>query len=164
MITIEPTKESIDEAKKLAKEMGKLNNSITDGKGNIAGFLGEVLARKLLNATQSNTYNYDIILSDGKTVDVKTKRTNHKPKDYYDCSVAALNTKQKCDYYAFMRVMNDYSKAWFIGLIPKETYLNSSSFMKKGDIDKDNNFTVRSDCYNMSINKVGTHSEHEEYV
>ena len=164
MITIKPSEESINEAKKLAKDMGKLNNSITEGQGNVAGFLGEVLVRKLLNANQSNTYNYDLILSDGKTVDVKTKRTGYKPKEYYDCSVAALNTKQKCDYYAFVRVMNDYSKAWFIGLIPKEKYFKSSIFMKKGEIDPDNNFTVKSDCYNMSINNIGIYSEHEEYV
>jgi len=163
MITIIPSKESIEEAKQLAKEMGKLNNSITKGDGNIAGFLGEVLVRKLLKGKQTNSYDYDLTLFDGKTVDVKTKRTKVRPKEYYDCSIAKLNTKQKCHYYAFVRILSDMSKAWFIGLIPKETYFKNSLLLKKGEIDPDNNYVVKSDCYNVSINNIEIYSEHKKY-
>ena len=164
MIEIKPSLDSINEAKSMANEMGKLRNSITKGDGNIAGFLGEIMMRKYFNAEQSNTYDYDLTLPDGMTVDVKTKRTSVKPKEHYDCSIAALNTKQRCDYYAFVRVLNDYSRGWFLGLIPKEDYFKSSLLMRKGDIDPDNNFTVKTDCYNMSINNLAIYSKHEKYL
>ena len=40
---IKITKEEVSLAKELSVEMGKLNNSITKGKGNITGFLGEII-------------------------------------------------------------------------------------------------------------------------
>lgn len=163
MISISVTDESIQEATEMANDMGKLRNSITSGDGNIAGFLGEVLVRKLLNAEQQNTYQYDLMLPNGLTIDVKTKRTKVKPLDYYECSVAALNTEQQCKYYAFMRVSNDYKRAWFIGLIPKIIYFHKARKLTKGDVDGDNNFIVKSDCYNMSIKDVWLYSEHKEY-
>lgn len=163
MIRILPTASSIEEATEMAEEMGRLRNSITEGNGNIAGFLGEVLTRKLLGADQGNTYDYDIILNDGSTVDVKTKRTGVEPKDYYDCSVAALNTRQKCDYYAFVRVKDDYTFAWFLGLIPKQFYFNEARLLKKGHTDGDNGFIVKSDCYNMTISDIWSNSKHDLY-
>jgi len=163
IIEVIPSKESIEEATKMAEEMGTLKNSITEGDGNVAGFLGEVLVRKLLKAEQKNTYDYDLVLKDGKTVDVKTKRTKVKPRLSYECSVAKLNTRQKCDYYAFIRITKTMSRAWFIGLIPKNTYFSNSKFMKKGEVDEDNDFTVKSDCYNMSIDNVLAYSEHKKY-
>lgn len=161
MIKIRTTQESVREATDMAEEMGRLRNSITSGQGNIAGFLGEVLTRKLLSAEQGNTYDYDLVLPDNSTIDVKTKRTTVEPKDYYDCSVAALNTKQKCDYYAFVRVRNDYKYAWFLGLIPKTDYFSKARLLKKGDTDGDNGFIVKSDCYNMSIADLWRNSQHD---
>ena len=163
MIKIRTTTESVNEAKHMAEEMGRLRNSITSGHGNIAGFLGEVLTRKLLSAIQANTYDYDLTLPDSTTVDVKTKRTRVEPKDYYDCSVAALNTRQKCDYYAFVRVSDDYKYAWFLGLIPKNDYYAKARLLKKGEQDGDNGFIVKSDCYNMSIADIWSNSQHDLY-
>ena len=34
----------------------------------------------------------------------------------------------------------------------------------KGDIDPDNNFKVKTDCYNMSINNLAIYSKHEKYL
>ena len=59
MKPINITQENIIEAKKLSEEMGKLNNSITKGKGNIHGFLGEIITANFLNVTTFNTYDYD---------------------------------------------------------------------------------------------------------
>lgn len=154
MVELDITAEHLAKANKMSREMGHLNNSITGGKGNIAGFLGEILLCEMLYATHENTYEYDIVLTDGSTVDVKTKRTTVEPKPYYECSVAALNTTQKCKYYAFMRVKNDYSQAWFLGMMPKERYFEVAKFLEKGDIDPDNNFVVKSDCYNLAIRDV----------
>lgn len=162
MIEILVTDEQLIEARKQAVEMGKLHNSITRGQGNVAGFVGEIVTAELLNGVQDNTFDYDIFLPEtGKTVDVKTKRTSVPPLPHYECSVAKLNTNQNCDFYAFVRVKNDYSTAWFLGMIPKVMYYDLAVFRKKGDLDPDNGYVVKSDCYNLSIQDLWEASVHE---
>lgn len=138
-------------AKHKAEDMGTLNNSITYGQGNLAGFVGEEIAHSVLGGTIVNTYDYDIVLDNGKTVDVKTKRTTVEPKSTYDCSVAAYNIKQNCDYYAFVRVYENMSIGWLLGLYPKDEYFKHARLWKKGEVDPSNGFTVKADCYNMAI-------------
>ena len=110
----------IDIARIKAKDMGALRNSLLKGGGNIAGFLGEQIALEYLNGEWTNTYDYDIILQNGMKVDVKTKQTTVTPLPHYACSVAKLNTKQKCDAYAFVRVTKDFTKGWYLGIITKD--------------------------------------------
>tara|TARA_R110002073_G_C9074053_1_gene546128 strand:+ start:21 stop:524 length:504 start_codon:yes stop_codon:yes gene_type:complete len=154
MIEIEITDDMLSSATQKAEEMGKLNNSILKGKGNIAGFLGEQVALKVLGGEWSNTFDYDIVVGDIK-VDVKTKQTTAKPKPFYECSVAKYNTKQRCDAYAFVRVLKDFSKGWYLGAMKKEDYLSKATPLKRGDVDPSNNFTVRADCYNLPISDLG---------
>ena len=154
MFEVSVTQQHIQKAKILSEEMGKLRNSITSGEGNLAGFIGEVIVAEIIGAEHENTYDYDLILQSGKTVDVKTKRTNYPPRTNYDCSVAAFNTKQKCDYYAFVRVKNDLSLAWILGFYDKTEYFKDATFHRKGDFDPDNNFTFKADCYNISISSL----------
>tara|TARA_R100000935_G_scaffold28738_1_gene49141 strand:- start:6 stop:482 length:477 start_codon:yes stop_codon:yes gene_type:complete len=144
----------IDAARKKSNDMGLLKNSITGGGGNVAGFLGEDCARIILGGKEANTYDYDLKLEDGRTVDVKTKRTTVPPKRYYECSVAEFNTRQKCDYYAFVRVHNDLHTAWFLGVYPKDKYYDDATYLRKGEVDPSNNFTVKSNCYNMAISAL----------
>ena len=153
IIEIKITDEMISLAKNKAEEMGKLNHSILNGCGNLAGFIGEQIAINVLGGDWCNTYNYDIIVSE-KRIDVKTKQTTVKPKPFYECSIASYNTKQDCDAYAFVRVKKDLSVGWFLGIKTKEKYFNEAIFMKKGDIDPSNNFMVRADCYNLPISKL----------
>lgn len=151
MIEIVVTPTMLVEARDKAVEMGKLHNSIMKGAGNIAGFIGEAIAQQVLGGKLDNTYEYDLVLDNGKTVDVKTKQTSVKPLETYDCSIAALNTKQKCDYYCFVRVKNDFSIGWYLGVYDKQQYMEDAVFMKKGDVDSSNGYVVRSDCYNLKI-------------
>ena len=147
------------EARDLAEDMGKLYNSITSGQGNVAGFIGELVVAELLDAQRQNTKDYDLVLADGSTVDVKTKRTSVEPKTHYDCSVAKLSLHQKCDKYAFCRVKNDYTVCWFLGLIPHDRYFELARELKKGEIDPSNNYTVKSDCFNLSIADLQSEDE-----
>lgn len=142
------------EARDKAAEMGKLRNSIISGAGNIAGFIGEAIAQKVLGGALTNTYDYDLVLDDGLKLDVKTKQTSVKPLETYECSIANLNTTQKCDFYAFVRVKNDFSVGWYLGVYPKEQYMKDAVFMKKGTIDPSNGYVVKSDCYNLKINQL----------
>ena len=142
-------------ARKKAIELGRLHNSISKGKGNLCGFLGEEVAMKVLgNGEISNTYEYDILLENGETVDVKSKHTSVAPKGHYDCSVSNHNIKQECDYYAFVRVKMDYTVAWFCGMVRKKDFFEEAYFAKKGEVDPDNNYVVKADCYQLKIDQL----------
>lgn len=145
------TLDMIDTARTKSAEMGSLNNSILRGKGNIAGFIGEQIALHCLGGEWQNTYEYDILMSDGKKIDVKTKQTSVTPLPEYDCSIAKYNTKQKCDSYAFVRVKKDLTVGWYLGMITKDSYFKKARFLKKGTVDPSNNYKVQADCYNIKI-------------
>ena len=110
------TNEMRESAKEAAKKLGRLKNSISKGKGNHVGFLGVVMVASYLNGNCkiANTYDYDLVLPDGTTIDVKSKTAKVKPLDYYECSIAAYNTKQDCEYYVFCRVLSDKSEGWIL--------------------------------------------------
>lgn len=155
MIELNITKESIAEAKKLY-DFGILNNSYTKGDGNKCGALGEVLVRQYYNAIQENTYDYDLIINN-KKIDVKTKRYNSKlnPNSNWTMSLFAFNTKQKCDYYCFVGMADDYNKAYLYGFIEKDKFYNNAIFRKKGDIDSNvSKFKFRADSYSMPISEL----------
>ena len=154
MKEVKVTVDMIENARLKSTEMGKLRNSILKGGGNLVGFIGEQIALECLGGEWHNTYSYDIILPDGKKVDVKTKQTSVKPLPEYDCSIAKFNTKKECDMYAFVRVKKDLTIGWYLGSIDKKEYFKKAIFMKKGYVDPSNNFTVRADCYNMKIKEL----------
>lgn len=154
MIEIAISATMLVEARDKAAEMGRLRNSIINGAGNIAGFIGEAIAQQVLGGELSNTYDYDLVLPSGKTVDVKTKQTSVKPLESYECSIAALNTTQECDYYAFIRVKNDFTVGWYLGMYDKKQYMEDATFMKKGTVDASNGYTVKSDCFNLKISEL----------
>ena len=154
MIEVTITDEMLLAARAKAVEMGKINNSILKGGGNVAGFLGEQIAMSVLGGDWNNTYDYDFTTEAGKRVEVKTKQTSVKPLPHYECSIAKFNTKQDCDAYAFVRVLNDFSIGWFLGVLTKETYFDKANFLKKGDVDPSNNYTVKADCYNVRIDQL----------
>jgi len=150
MKEIEIKKEWIEEAERKSKEMGHLRNSITKGQGNVVGFLGEIVAAHHIKAKIENTHDYDIIKNNIK-IDVKTKKCSSKPKDFYECSISEYNTKQKCDVYLFVRILNDNSKAWLCGMISKNDFFKNAKFYPKGFIDESNNMKFHCDTHNMKI-------------
>lgn len=155
MIKIIPADSQISLAKEKAKELGTLNNSIRKGEGNVYGFLGEILMADYWKVSVDNTYDYDLIVKDYK-VDVKTKACNSVPEPEYFCTVADYNTKQDCDVYAFVRILNDFSKAWLLGYCGKNYFYNNSYFYRKGQLDPSSNlgWKFRADCYNLPISKL----------
>ena len=161
MLEVRVSDDILLKARDLAEDLGKLHNSITSGQGNVAGFIGELIVADLLNAKRQNTKDYDLVLPDGSTVDVKTKRTSVEPKTHYDCSVARFSLHQQCDKYAFCRVKNDYTVCWFLGLISHDKYFELARELKKGDIDLSNNYTVKADCFNLSIEDLQSEDESE---
>ena len=145
-------------ARKKAKEMGRLNNSITGGMGNLVGFIGEEVAAHVLRnsgkkGVEENTYDYDLVV-DGIKVDVKTKSTSVAPLPHYSNSVANFNTKQQCDYYVFIRIKKDLTVGWWCGVYSKSQFFKDAVFMEKGQLDADNKYVVKADCYNLPISQL----------
>ena len=150
--------EWVTEGLKKSQEMGVLNNSLSKGRGNLIGFVGEFCVLPYIKEGELvNTYDYDIISPQG-TIDVKTKRCRSVPQDHYMCSIAAYNTKQKCTYYTFVRIAAhdeiECYRAWILGWIEKEKYFDEAKFLKRGEEDGDNGYIVKADCYNLPIKKL----------
>jgi hypothetical protein len=148
-----------DKLIKLAKErsdkLGVLKNSITGGEGNVAGYIGQMLIKLYLDGEDVDAYDFDVVKNKIR-YEVKTKRCGPPPKPEYACSICAHNARQDCDYYVFVRVRNDYKKAWILGKKKAKQYLNESIYCKKGEIDPDSNlgWTFKENCYNLKINQL----------
>lgn len=166
----------INEAREWAKELGTLDNSITSGRGNAAGRVGELALSTYLNVkTPSDKYNHDIKYN-SETIEVKTKRRVVKPKSYYDVSVAKTSNHQKPDRYAFVSLefkKSDYYgkaaedlqrkggkqyhgliNAWYCGDVSYEEFWQTAELWKKGRKDSSNNFTTLVDMYNLPISSL----------
>ena len=160
MIEIPITESMKKRAWHKARSMGKLKNSILQGEGNIAGFLGEEVVNDLIDGIISNTYDYDIVYetkSQNIKYDVKTKRCTSPPKPYYECSVAAYNTKQDCDRYAFVRiewVKGQWVLSWVLGWLESKEYYSKAKKLCKGDVDPSNGYKVKADCNNVAISDL----------
>ena len=176
MIILPHTQEMVNEAKEWAKKLGSLNNSITSGRGNAAGRLGELaLADYLKVKTPSDKYNHDISYCN-ETIEVKTKRRVVSPKSYYDVSVAKTSNHQKPDRYAFISLEFEksgyYGKpaeglqrkggkqysgligVWYCGDISYEEFWKTAELWKKGRTDSSNDFTTLVDMYNLPISSL----------
>ena len=154
MITeIQINSDYMSRAREKASSVGILQGSITGGTRNVIGAIGEVIVADSINADEISTYDYDLV-KDGKRIDVKTKRCNTKPLPNYDCSVALHGTKQDCDAYVFVRILTDMSKAWILGGISKQNFYKEATLYRKGDIDYNNGYTFKADCYNLQISQL----------
>ena len=54
----------------------------------------------------------------------------------------------------FVRVLSDLTRAWILGSISKPDFYKKATLYRKGDIDSNNGFVFKADCYNLSIDKL----------
>ena len=153
LIEVKITPELIERAKKKTATVGVLQGSITGSASHVVGAIGELIVADLTGAVEANTHDYDLIL-DGRRIDVKTKRCNTRPFPHYDCSVAAHGSKQDCDSYVFVRIKIDGTCAWVLGEIDKRDFYKNATHHRRGDIDPDNGFVFKADCYNLAISEL----------
>jgi hypothetical protein len=153
MIEVPISDSMLIEARRKANEMGELKGSMMKGDRNLTAFLGELAAQKIIGGKTDNTYDYDISMPSGKTVDVKTKKVKFVPKDYYDCTIfgdkASIN--QACDYLLFTQVLTDLSVVYVLGGYNKKKFLTDATFKKKGSVVGTNKLTYKRDNYVMQI-------------
>jgi len=156
MISLDITEDQISRAKKLY-DFYDIKDSITRGKSQLWGALGEVITADFLGKEDmevrfESTKDYDLIIN-GKTVDVKTKKTTVKPLHYYWCSIASTSLHQDCDFYFFVRILENLKKGYMLGYMPQKQFFKEATFFKKGEIDPIGNgkWTFTADCYNIQI-------------
>lgn len=168
----------VEQAKQMANELGSIKNSITKGKGNEAGYLAELAVAAHLGAEHvscdegKEKHNWDLILPNGKTIDVKTKRRVVIPKPSYDVSIAATSKHQQCDGYCFVslcyeeyegkgkhRVYKNLLNIWLCGFMSKEEYFQNAVYWPKGTVDQSNWFRTHTSMYNMAIKDLHTNIE-----
>lgn len=176
------TKEQYDRAVARAQQHPDRSTdpqSITRGRGLITGCLGEIIVEDYLDHVQAcddderemkDKYNFDVLLQDGTTLEVKSK--GHSVSDcpsFYDCSVSAINPRQKADYYVFVRVhgkrfTNGYgfdhsksTKAWICGIKAKAEMIQPQRLLKRGTVIRNSsrfNYTAKSSCYQIKISEL----------
>jgi hypothetical protein len=138
-------------AKSRSDLMGVLASSRTQGKGNLAGFVGEALTERHTSGKLVESFDYDIEIGDLK-IDVKTKSCSSDPKGHYLCSVMSYQLKNECDGYIFARVNLASGVGWLLGYISKVDLLDRGFFAKKGS--PDGRFTFTEDCWNVQISNL----------
>ena len=158
MIEINVTEKQLERAKNLY-EFKVLNNSISKGKGNLIGAIGEIVVfdyytNKGKNVIHAQNFQYDLIIENYK-IECKTLASNVTPKDYYNCHLSTFNDKQDCDYYCFLHALNDFSKVWIKGMLSKHEVNQLKTFKKKGELD--GKFAFKEDTWiikNYQLRKI----------
>lgn len=149
---VDITIEMLEEAKIIADKIpDNLNNSIRHGDGRLAGAVGEVAFAKYINGISKNTYQHDVVLSNGIQCEVKTKEREKMPLSKYEASVSDANYTQKCDYYVFTSTLHDYSKVWIVGYLSPQEYKKIAWKRLKGELDLSNNQVCKANCWNTYI-------------
>ena len=145
-----------------ANMCGSLKNSITEGKGNVAGRLGELAFASYVGAEIADHKDFDLTLN-GEKIEVKTKRRTVKPRGNYEVSVAKTSLHQKPDRYVFISIEFDrkdgsnyygLKNVWLCGDMSAKDYIKKSWVWKKGQMDESNKFVTLVDMHNLSIDKL----------
>ena len=155
----------LQDAREAAESLGKINNSITGGGGNLAGYLAEYAVADWIGAKVVSSlpgvekYGHDLML-DGMRIEVKTKRRTVAPKPDYEVSVAETSYHQRPDLYCFVSMHFGHKKGdsyyelrgiFINGFISCERFFREGRSLKKGQVDGTNNYTVRANCTNMMV-------------
>ena len=153
MIEVELTKEMFDRAHEKAQEMGNLKNSIRNGEGNTAGFLGEeIVLATFKTFKRRNTYDSDLYYKN-VNFEVKTKQVTSVPLPHFNCTVANYNTRQKAHCYIFCRVWIESGVGWILGYMTKKDFKNKRFWGAEGDPDGEN-FKFKANCYNVRVSDL----------
>jgi|TARA_R100001530_G_scaffold47650_1_gene35831 hypothetical protein len=148
----------IDQALQWANDLGGIKNSITKGRGNLAGRLGEIALADHLSVDVQDHREYDLVYK-GRSIEVKTKRRTVAPRGFYEVSVAKTSKHQHPDLYAFISMEFDRKEngsyfglknIWLCGY--SDDYFKKAKYMKKGD--RDGSFTTLVDMYNLRIDQL----------
>lgn len=152
----------IQQAQKWAEELGELNNSITKGRGNLAGRVGELAFARYLGVVLLDMKDYDLTYK-GEKLEVKTKRRTATPLPHYDVSIPATSAHQRPDRYVFIsleferksgRSYYGLQKIWLVGDMGADEYFKKAHKYTKGVYTGSNRFLTLADMWNMPISNL----------
>lgn len=156
MIEIPYTPDQWERAKHLY-DFHNIKNSITQGKSQTWGALGEVIIMDRYDTKYEGVADYDCIIN-GHRVDVKTKKTTVKPRPDYNCSIVGTSVHQKCDFYFFLRINTKLPVAYLMGYMARKDFLTKASFNLKGEAETPF-FDFTEDCFNLPMSDVNPFSK-----
>jgi hypothetical protein len=156
-IELSITESQLERAKSLY-DFDNLSNSITSGKSQIYGAMGEILLMDYLisngiNVDYIGSRHFDLIAEDVIKIDVKTIRVNTNPKPEHNANISAFNTTQQTFMYFWVYVKEDLKTAWLVGWLDKETFYEEAKLNKKGDEDG-GGWVFKSDTYSLKIKNL----------
>lgn len=158
MIVLNLTLRMIEAANVKAERLGKLRNSILSGAGNIAGYVGQDAILAIYSKARStDTYDYDVSIG-VSTFEVKTKQRTVKPRPTFECAVPLANPNQATDFYMFVSLWN-FEKAYLLGYIKRDEFFKLARIQRKGDLDQNNGFVCKADCYSVKVNQLNDPEE-----
>jgi hypothetical protein len=145
--------------------MAAPRDSLRDGRGYLAGALGEIVKHDYFMGvftwpvTYQEIINWDLCNKlNGKTFDVKTKERTHEPWDHYYCSVAEYNIDQQCDYYSFVSTSDNLRYVYLLGYISKSHFMHIAKKAKEDEYDDtsppNTPFYFACDCRNVRCDQL----------
>lgn len=161
MIIVEPTDYQRKKARKEAREMGVLHGSLTRGRGNQVGCMGEILVHAHVGGKRvgSSEYAYDIIAPCGTTIDVKTTKASGPPLPHYVARIYCAEDKRekyasKCDVYYFVRCNGGLKLATVIGWLPAREFFDMAVFTPKGSCNGDDSRLAFADEFTVPVSEL----------
>jgi len=144
-----------------------LPKSITDGKSTPHGMLMEVGFDEYYgpeiwrHSVGNEIYDFDRVHPILKTIDIKAKVCTSRPKLNFLGSVADTRISGQmpnCDWFFHGRVLEDFSKIYICGVIPKDLFTRFSFYGYKGEREEPNNpynlFCFTENCWNVKYGRM----------
>ena len=160
-------REIVERALKRAEELGVLKNSVTNGKGNVTGFIGEECFEKWMHENGVNvqlvdTYEYDFVAPNNLKIEVKTKKRGVDPRPNFANSVMCFNDRQKTDVYVFLQIVWTIplhkGKCYFLGIVDAATFREKSTIQRAG-VRTASGYVPRATNRYMSVSQCGDATE-----
>tara|TARA_R100000654_G_scaffold6209_1_gene16468 strand:+ start:1510 stop:2046 length:537 start_codon:yes stop_codon:yes gene_type:complete len=153
MLVFTPTSDHVKEAFERSEKLGVLPNSFTRGAGRMTGFLGEVAFECLYPQAiyeGDESFKHDYVIGN-RTIDIKSKSCAGVPQPHYTASVNCPEGKKlPAKAYFFVRVRNDFQKAWLLGWATALTIQRKADYKLRGEPDE-YGFTYKVDGYHLPI-------------
>jgi hypothetical protein len=156
MIKLTPTEEQLNYARKQSKALPIHNQAyhiVPDGR-NYVGFVGEKAVADLLDCVHEPSFQYDLTLKDGRTIDCKTFSNKYYPKESFECHVMKKKRQQTCDIYLFSSYNRDKNLLYLCGYMPRDEFYSKAKLVRKGDQSPINNIRYRADGYITTIGEL----------
>lgn len=163
IITVDITEDILESAKTFKYPINK--KSYMHGERHEVGGIGEIVVQRYLvicgyEVTFSTEYDYDLLTSSANLkIDIKTKKRTpcgldkllHYKGAGYEGSVQAESLEQikqkNLDFYVFVNY--DGAKAYIIGWISRDDFVEKCRKVKKNSIDETNGLFMQGENFNI---------------